>query len=219
MKNHLYLPALILCMLASNANAQAENFQGVDIQLGLGYQSTTGTGSLQDPTNGAGTLDNAHLGSIATSLGLSYTAAVSDQISLGALLETNPLKLKAGSARATPPATYKVSAYDETFRSVSSFSLVPGYAIDYTHLAYAKLGYTSTSAVFSSNDGSADSSEKLNGYNFGLGLRVDTGNFYPFAEFNYLKLKSTPNVVSNGTGVMTQGGSAYNLIGGIGYHF
>ena len=219
MKNFPYLAALMLWTLASHANAQAVNFQGIDIQLGLGYQSTTGTASLQDSVNGAGTLENAHLGSVATSLGLSYTASISNQISLGAILETNPLKLKAGSARATPPATYTVSAYDETFKNVNSLSLVPGYAFDYTYLAYAKLGYTSTSALFSSNDGSADSSEKLNGYNFGLGLRVDTGKVYPFAELNYLRLKSTPNVLSNGTGAMNQGGSAYNLIGGIGYHF
>jgi len=219
MKNSPYLAALMLWMLATHAGAQAVNFEGIDIQLGLGYQSTTGTANLQDPVNGLGTIENARMGSVATSLGLSYTAAISKHISLGAVLETNPLKLKAGSARATPPATYKVSAYDETFKNVNSLSLVPGYAFDYTYLAYAKLGYTSTSALFSSNDGSADSSQRLNGYNLGLGLRVDKGKVYPFAEFNYLRLNSTSNVVSNGTGVMTQGGSAYNLIGGIGYHF
>jgi len=219
MKTVIYPILLTLGIFTPSLHAQALNFAGLDVQLGLGYQATTGTASIADSANGAGTVSNASMGSVATTLGISYTSAITKQYSLGAILETNPLKLKAGSTLATPPATYTVNNYDETFKNVYSLSLVPGYAIDKAKLIYTKLGYTNASAIYSSNDGSANSSTKLNGYNLGLGLRVDTGNFYPFAEINSIKFNNAANLLTNNTGVMKQGGSAYNLIAGVGYHF
>ncbi len=220
MKHLIFTLLLTPSIISTVASAQALNFQGVDVQVGLGYQSTTGTGKITDPTDGVGTISTASSGSVATTLGISYTAAVQKQFTLGAIFESNPLKLKAGSTNTNPPTTYTVSTYDETFKNVFSLSLVPGYAIDNAHLVYAKLGYTNASAIFTSNDASANSSGYLNGYNLGLGMRIDTGNFYPFAELNYIKFISTTNLINNLTlGAMTQGGSAYNLVGGLGYHF
>lgn len=219
MKPLLYAASLTLGIISTAAHAQALNFEGLDFQLGVGYQSTAGKASLSDSTNGAGTISNASLGAVATSLGLSYTGAVSKQYTLGAIFETNPLKLKAGSTKTTPPTTYTVSAYDETFKNVYSFSLEPGYAIDKSSLAYAKVGYSSASAIFTSNDASADSSRRLNGYNLGIGMRMDTGHFYPFAEINYIKFNSAANLLANGTGLMSQSGSSYNLLAGLGYHY
>ena len=213
------LALLIFGMLTATTHSQSYNFEGRDVQLGLGYQSTRGTANMFDGASGAAAVSNATMGSLATTLGASYTTALSNQITLGAIFESSPLKLKAGSASVSPPAPYTVNAYDETFKNVYNLSLVPGYAIDKSRLAYAKLGYTYAAAIFTSNDGSADSSAKLNGYNLGLGMRVDTGNFYPFAELNYIKFLNLTNAMADTTGRITQGGSGYNLLAGVGYHF
>jgi predicted porin len=222
MRLTIFAVFFIFASLSTSATAQvdgqAHNFEGTDFQLGIGYQYSKGNASLQDATNSNGSVARANMGSVGASIGLSYTAAINNKYTLGGILESNPLKLKAGSANVNFPTPYTVSSYDETFKNVYSLSFEPGYAIDFTKLIYAKFGYSSSSSIFNSNDGSANSTLKLNGYNVGLGLRFDTGVIYPFAELNYIKFNPNNYSVST-TGILNQSGTGFNLITGIGYHF
>ena len=206
-------------MMAGSVMAAGSAFEGFNAQLGAGYNSYSPTITDQPNPGTASSFTMGNGGSIAVRPGLGYTAGLGDTFTLGGLVEYDIVNSK----------NVAVSQYDPTKKSTTNginmqqkntttFSLLPGIAIDETTMAYAKLGYSTfkTQLTYPGGSGSITNGS----YNYGLGVKklIDK-NVYVFGEGNYSTIVSKTQPYNDGTGSTKFAGSSYNLIVGLGYKF
>ena len=216
--------ALTLAVLSAApvaAFAQAQNFQGLNVQAGIGFVEGKAKTSASD-NGGVNDFSKSSESNFGGTVGLGYTLPLSRQYTLGVLAEYNPGDIKAGTANASQGVQISLQ---NKFSGQYSFSLVPGYVIDRDHLAYLKVGYTAAKEKSTPSGpdagGAGTISATVNGYNLGVGLRATLDRkFYGFAEANYVSFSNKTSAIPNGGGAnLTQGGSEYNVLVGIGYSF
>ena len=115
----------------------------------------------------------------------------------------------------SPPVTYNI-------KNLWSVTLNPGYVIDKDRLAYAKIGYTSTTIGLNGPIASYQTTN-LSGYTLGLGYKqMITQSLYLLGEVNYgsFSNKNTTLATTIGTNVNTTlSGTGYDLLVGVGYRF
>jgi len=226
MKKLIIASVLSAALVPTAAFAQANNFDGFGLQLSTGYQSN----KLKfDDLSGDGTplsqlgfsLPTISSGGMPLNLGASYTAALSDRFTLGALVEYNPLSMKIGSSNSVVPATSTAFSYTGKLENQVSISLVPGYSFNDTTMGYARVGWINATAKATLSDGGSFSSN-VNGLILGLGAKhLFTKNIYGFAEATYATYGSadaTANTQATALKVdMTP--TSYSFLVGIGYKF
>jgi hypothetical protein len=166
MKKIGWAVAAVSALAASQAFAQAKNFQGLSAGLNLGTADTTAeamTGGLGG--KGSNTDNNF-------SLQLQYNAAVTEMLVLGFGATANFGDLKAGTL--TPLST-QVKVKD-----AYSLYFAPGFAFGNGLLGYGKLAYINANAQTSTGS----STRFDDGYGLGFGLQALFGkNWFGQAEF------------------------------------
>ena len=169
------------------AASDASNFEGFNAQAGVGYQASQAalSGISGGSINGAN-LSQQTGSSVATSIGLGYTKAVSDNVTAGVELEYNPVNSDGGKGQITGNNGSSVSQTGKfTFRNQTSVAFVPGYAVTPSTLVYAKAGYAFANLKTEGSNGSTFNNTNLNGLLIGLGVRTNfDSNWYGFAEAN-----------------------------------
>jgi opacity protein-like surface antigen len=226
MKKILLATAIVTAFAAPQAFAEnAKSFEGLSVQAGTGFRHSSG--QYKDIRfNAVDTGDTAAKASssnIPLIFGIGYTAAIANDFTLGAILEYDAIKGKAGNYDWFQNGVL-TTADDGNIKIKNQYTvaLVPGYAFDKTTLGYAKIGFSSSKANISYADGSPNDKYSLHGWIFGLGAKkLINDNVYAFGEFNYIK--NNDKNVSATDGVDTITGkivsSAYNAIAGVGYKF
>lgn len=196
MKKLLIASALTAAFASPAVFAQAQNFTGFGLQLSTGYQNNEVKGSNLT-VNGQTNFEEGQLGSQNSSngemplnLGVSYTFALTDRFTLGALVEYNPLSMKAGGGYLTldgVPQTDDIeNKIEGKLENQVSVSIVPGYVFTDSTMGYARLGWINATAKATPADGSAGFSKNTNGVLLGIGARhLFTKNVYGFAEATY----------------------------------
>ena len=199
--------------------AAGSAFEGFNAQLGAGYNSYSPTITDKPNAGPAGTFTLGNGGSIAVRPGLGYTAGLGDTFTLGGLVEYDIVNSK----------NVAVSQYDPTKNSTTNginiqqkykttFSLLPGIAIDETTMAYAKLGYSTFTTQVTAPGLNISSTQ--GSYNYGLGVKkLLDKNIYVFGECNYSTINNWNKSYTDGTVSTKFAGSSYNLIVGVGYKF
>jgi opacity protein-like surface antigen len=212
---------VLLCLfllIPALAFAQAKEFEGFNVELGVGYGQFS-------PSNINGLVGNAPYsavpGKINTFLGVlgaGYNYAISNDFLLGVGATYFPSRSASasGTAQITGIGNSQTSGQVE---NVYSVYLKPAMVIDKESLVYAKIGYTGATAV---NDGTTKTS--LNGYLVGLGYQRNFNNhFYMFGEGKYASYGSkdidshavTPSAINTGS----LSANAWDMIVGVGYKF
>lgn len=204
--------------------AQANKFEGFNAQVGVGYQNSTYQNTNMysgSPSVGVYTTNKISQGSVAMNIGVGYTKAISDNFTLGAIIEYSPLNNSAGNynyylnGALTAPNDGQAK-----FNQQLTISLLPGMVIAQDTLGYLKFGYAQSNLDIVHTNGDPKDSFKLQGYLFGAGAKkIISGNLYIYGEGNYImnndKNWSLPQYPATGVRVS----SAYNFIVGLGYIF
>ena len=210
-----------LCGLMTTVNAQSA-FEGLYGQIGVGYESVTtkmsgGTGPF-GAANTPYTASAENTNSFAGTVSAGYYFGVTQTFLLGIGAEYSPLASQKGDVTLTSGGQSTVIGTATKTNSYNVF-VSPAIAIDKDKMAYAKLGYTGTTAKIDAAD-SGGPTDTLNytGFSFGLGYKqMITSGLYGFAEGNYA-MYGKKNVPGNGvTGTIQP--SAMNFLLGVGYKF
>ena len=205
-------------MMAGSVMAAGSAFEGFNAQLGAGYNSYSPTITDQPNSGTASTFTMGNGGSIAVRPGLGYTAGLGDTFTLGGLVEYDIVNSKNVVVTQYDPSDRTTTSLNMQQKNKTTFSVLPGIAIDETTMAYAKLGYSTfkTQLTYPGGSGSATNGS----YNYGLGVKklIDK-NVYVFGEGNYSTIVSKTQPYTDGTGSTKFAGSSYNLIVGVGYKF
>lgn len=159
--------AAIAAACSTSAFAQVSNFTGPSVGVNLDLVSSSI--ELNDfAGNNAGRKNNIGLGDMGATAQAAYGFELSPKtvISVGAtygLTGYNGYKGTDSVADGSGNSTLKV-------KNVMSLYVEPGYLVNNTTLAYAKLGYESAKLDASFSDGSA--SVDINGMSYGFGMRT-----------------------------------------------
>ena len=233
MKRLLIASALSAAFVSPVVFAQAQNFTGFGLQLSTGYQNNeikakdlTLNGIPASEVVGLSVgFDNSSKGEMPLNIGASYTFALTDRFTLGALVEYNPLSMKTGNSTLTVDgvkSTDPTDVINGKLENQVSVSLVPGYAFTKSTMGYARVGWINATAKGSSTDGSSVSTN-ANGVIFGLGAKhLFTSNIYGFAEATYATYSdaTVSNRQTNGTQTAFKiTPTSYSLLVGVGYRF
>jgi len=210
------LVAAAATVVASSAMAQSA-FEGFNAQLGAGYNSYSPKMTDQPNSGTVSTFSMGNGGSMALRGGLGYTAALGSAFSLGGLVEYDFVNSKnVAVTENSGGKTY--SGINLQQKNKTTFSVLPGIAIDPMTMAYAKLGYSTFKTQLTAPDFSGSATN--GSYNYGLGVKklIDK-NIYVYGEGNYSTIVNKTQPYSDGTGSTKFSGSSYNLIVGAGYKF
>lgn len=197
------------------AMAQATHWQGLFGQVGVGYQqhqmkTTSGTRS----TTGGDyffTGDSSSTNSFGLNLSGGYSLALSDSFLLGLGVDYSPLSTPYADFQAYYPER-DVTARGK-WRILNSYSIfiTPGWAIDDSKLAYAKLGYAAAQKQ------TTVKTYNMSGWTVGLGYKQFIHKqLYAFGELNYADYGNIANRPGfSGSSKVT----AFNVLLGLGYKF
>jgi len=233
MKKLLVASALSAAFISPAVFAQAKNFEGFGLQISTGYQSNevdASDWSLEGvPVSSyGGEASNSAKGGVPLNIGASYTLALTNRFTIGALVEYNPLSMKTGTSTLTLDGGTSTNRngqknVNDKLENQISISVVPGYAFTDTTMGYARVGWINATAKGSANDGTSFSAN-TNGILLGLGAKhLLTPNIYGFAEATYAKYsgataKATDAV--NGSSFESKlTPSSYSFLIGVGYRF
>ncbi len=200
MKKLVLLSTIAAMGFASQAFAQARNFEGFDLQISTGYQQFSLNPkdvTIENINRGINTKDTSKSG-VPLILGAGYTAALGDAFTLGAALDYYPIT------------------------SQLALSVVPGYAFTEQTQGYIKLGWAYAATTLEPFDGAAKINTYLNGPMIGLGAKMlFTDNFYGFMEANYISYSSATfnTSIQNVTVSGKTNNEAYSFLVGVGYKF
>lgn len=181
MKKLLIASALSAAFASPAVFAQAQNFAGFGLQLSTGYQNNE-IGSSNISFNGQATVpegqqlgfQKSSKGEMPLNIGASYTFALTDRFTLGALVEYNPLSMKTGSTSLTfdgAPSSDPLDQLTGKLENQVSLSIVPGYAFTDATMGYARVGWINATAKVTPNDGGAGFSKNTNGVLLGIGAK------------------------------------------------
>jgi hypothetical protein len=230
MKKLIIASALSAAFVSPAVFAQAKNFEGFGLQLSTGYQNNEVKGSNLTfdgvPLNlfGVG-VSNSSKGEMPLNIGVSYTFALTERFTLGALVEYNPLSMNTGTGSLTFDGIASANPDDSIkgkLQNQVSISLVPGYAFTDSTMGYARVGWINATAKASPVDGSASFSKNTNGAIFGLGAKhMFTKNIYGFAEATYATYGGSNSSVTNedGTFGLKLTPTSYSFLVGVGIRF
>jgi hypothetical protein len=226
--NYMYISTLFALLVSSNviADSKTNPWEGAYGQIGVGYESyipksangTTSVGGYSFPNAASANQANGP----AANIGIGYNFSVSKTYLLGIGAALYPgHSTSAGSTLVTNGTLVKTGTYDVS--NVFSFSLIPGYVIDETHLVYAKIGYAGSTINANSPGNYPQQSNRVNGTVYGIGYKqFISGSIYAFGEANYAvnRAKSISVLTDSGATVKsTADATGYDLLVGIGYHF
>jgi len=231
MKRLIIASALSAAFVSPAVFAQAKSFEGFGLQLSTGYQNNELKASnltlegIPLAPFGIG-VTNSSKGEMPLNIGASYTFALTDRFTLGALVEYNPLSMKTGTHYVTVDGVNQTDSPGDRFtgkiQNQVSISIVPGYAFTDSTMGYARVGWINATAKASPADGSSTFSTNTNGAIFGLGAKhLFTKNVYGFAEATYATYGgSTANVTdTEGTFGVKFTPSSYSFLVGVGVRF
>lgn len=183
-----------------SARSTAESFEGFAIQGAVGYQPFVINGNDIRISNTRYKLpdQNYYGSSTPYFVGLSYTAAISHSVTLGAQIELNPINQQ------------------------YVFSVLPGYAVTPDLQGYLKLAWVNALVTVNSGLNQDKFSMTTNGMTAGLGVKqLLSENWYGFVEANYVKMNTFKfsgaiyNMPLNGNADY----SGFNIMIGAGYKF
>jgi opacity protein-like surface antigen len=193
MKKLIIISVLSAAFVSPAVFAQAKNFEGFGIQLSTGYQnneikpSNLSFDGVQADQFGF-SLQNVSKGEMPLNLGASYTFALTEKFTLGALVEYNPLSMNSGSSSVLVngiASNDPLDQYSGKLQNQVSLSLVPGYAFSDTTMGYARIGWINATAVVDTTGGDKFS-KNTNGLLLGLGAKhMFNKNIFGFAEATY----------------------------------
>ncbi|MBU3615866.1 outer membrane protein [Polynucleobacter sp. JS-Polo-80-F4] len=226
-----YIAALLLSLFSFNADAdsQLNPWVGAYGQIGLlGYASYIPKSASGTTSIGNNTLPNTatanHANGPAANIGLGYNFGITENYILGIGASLYPGHSRSVGSTLVTNTPYgpsvKYGTYDVS--NIFSFSLLPGYVINKSHLVYAKIGYAGSTLNASSPD-YPQQSTRVNGTVYGLGYKqLITESIYFFGEGNYAvnRAKAVTVVTDSGAIVKsTADATGYDFIFGVGYHF
>ena len=235
MKSFKYssMPAILALLISANvyADSQLNPWVGAYAQIGVGYENYI-------PKNANGTTTTAtgysfpnvasanHANGPAGNIGIGYNFGAGDSfvIGLGAAFYPGHSKSASSTLVTTIGNTpvVKTGTYDVS--NVFSFSLIPGYVINKTHLIYAKVGYAGSTINANSAGNYPQQTNRVNGTVYGLGYKqfLPESSIYFFGEGNYAvnRPKSVTVLTDSGSTVAsTANATGYDILIGLGYHF
>lgn len=204
-------------------------FQGFYGQIATGYEnnSVSNTSLTMNNSSNFPGGNNPTSSTAPIVIGLGYNHVIASAFLMGLGVDYSVLQTNVGNSwingANSGEVNYKVSNRLNLF-------VTPGYIIDNSAIAYAKIGYSTqtikaqyTNGADSAN-GSSMGSGNASGYVLGLGYKqMIYGGFYGFGEANYYGYsKITLNSQLADTTLITNfspSTSAYNFLVGIGYKF
>ncbi len=226
-----HIAALMTSLVSINtyAESQLNPWVGAYGQIGIiGYESyipksvsgTTSIGSYTFPN----TATANHANGPAANIGIGYNFGISENYVLGigaALYPGHSRSVGSTLVTNTPSgASVKYGTYDVS--NIFSFSLLPGYVFNKSHLVYAKIGYAGSTLNANSTE-YPQQSTRVNGTVYGLGYKqLITESIYFFGEGNYAvnRAKAVTVVTDSGAIVKsTANATGYDVIFGVGYNF
>jgi hypothetical protein len=227
-----HIAALIAPLFSLNvyADSQLNPWAGVYGQVGIiGYASyipisASGTTSVGNYTfSNTATADHAN--GLVANISLGYNFGISENYILGIGAALYPGHSQTASSISVTNLPSGASVSDGTYNvsNIFSFSLLPGYVIDKTHLVYVKIGYTGSTLSANSPGNYSQQVTHINGIVYGLGYKqLITESIYLFGEGNYAvnEEKAVTLVTDSGATVKsTANATGYDFIFGVGYRF
>jgi hypothetical protein len=221
-----FLTFTALFAISSSALAQS-NFNpwaGPYAQIGIiGYESyipknASGTTSMGGDFPNTTTSNHAN-GPVAN-IAIGYNFEIKDQFLLGVGAALYPGHSRSASSVTTTGPFESHATYDVS--NVFSFSLLPSYAFDESHLAYIKIGYAGSTVNANSADYSQQTT-RVSGMVYGAGYKqMITESIYGFLEGNYAINKAKPVTAQAFSGAIvssTLNATGYDFLIGVGYRF
>ncbi|MBU3557369.1 outer membrane beta-barrel protein [Polynucleobacter sp. Ross1-W9] len=213
------------------AETKANPWSGAYGQVGLiGYESYIPKGASGTTTTASGiTFPNSstanHANGPAANIGIGYNFDLGSSylLGIGAALYLGHSRSASSTLVTTTPAgaSVKTGTYDAS--NIFSFSLLPGYMINETHLVYAKVGYAGSTINANSSGNYPQQSNRVNGTVYGIGYKqFISGSIYAFGEGNYAvnRAKAVTVLTDSGATVKsTADATGYDFVFGVGYHF
>ncbi|QWE00089.1 hypothetical protein FD967_08615 [Polynucleobacter sp. JS-Mosq-20-D10] len=226
------IAALLTSLFSLNAYADSllNPWAGVYGQVGIiGYasyipKSASGTTSVGNFTF-SNTATANHANGLVANIGGGYNFGVSENyiLGIGAALYPGHSKTVSSTSVTNLPSGAVVSHGTYNVSNIFSFSLLPGYVIDKTHLVYAKIGYTGSTLNANSPGNYPQQTTHVNGTVYGLGYKqLITESIYFFGEGNFAvnREKAVSVVTDSGATVKsTANATGYDFILGVGYRF
>jgi hypothetical protein len=213
------------------ADYQPNPWVGAYGQVGLiGYESyipksISGTTSIGNYTFPNAATAN-HANGPAANIGIGYNFGFSENyiLGIGAALYPGHSRSVGTTLVTNLPGgvtSVKYGTYDVS--NIFSFSLLPGYVINKSHLVYAKVGYAGSTLNANSPGNYPQQSTRVNGTVYGIGYKqLITESIYFFGEGNYAvnRAKAVTVVTDSGAIVKsTADATGYDFVFGIGYNF
>jgi hypothetical protein len=213
------------------ADSQPNSWVGAYGQVGLiGYESyipksvsgTTSIGNYTFPN----TATANHANGPAANIGMGYNFGFSENyiLGIGAALYPGHSRSVGTTLVTNLPGgvtSVKYGTYDVS--NIFSFSLLPGYVINKSHLVYAKVGYAGSTLNANSPGNYPQQSTRVNGTVYGIGYKqLITESIYFFGEGNYAvnRAKAVTVVTDSGAIVKsTADATGYDFVFGVGYNF
>jgi hypothetical protein len=213
------------------ADSQPNPWVGAYGQVGLiGYESyipksvsgTTSIGNYTFPN----TATANHANGPAANIGMGYNFGFSENyiLGIGAALYPGHSRSVGTTLVTNLPGgvtSVKYGTYDVS--NIFSFSLLPGYVINKSHLVYAKVGYAGSTLNANSPGNYPQQSTRVNGTVYGIGYKqLITESIYFFGEGNYAvnRAKAVTVVTDSGAIVKsTADATGYDFVFGVGYNF
>lgn len=228
-----HIAALMTALFSFNAYAdsQPNPWVGAYGQVGLiGYESyipksvsgTTSIGNYTFPN----TATANHANGPAANIGMGYNFGFSENyiLGIGAALYPGHSRSVGTTLVTNLPGgvtSVKYGTYDVS--NIFSFSLLPGYVINKSHLVYAKVGYAGSTLNANSPGNYPQQSTRVNGTVYGIGYKqLITESIYFFGEGNYAvnRAKAVTVVTDSGAIVKsTADATGYDFVFGVGYNF
>lgn len=177
-----------------------KNFEGFALQAAVGFQPYLINSNNISVNNSQFNLPNQNYSgsSIPYFVGLSYTAAVSNQVTIGAQIEINPVNQQ------------------------YVLSVLPGYAFTPDLNGYLKIAWVNALVTIDPGASQNKFSLTANGATAGIGIRqLWTPAWYGFAEVNYVRMNTFKfnSTINNVSVTGNADYSGYNVMLGIGYKF
>jgi opacity protein-like surface antigen len=215
------ITASISALLSFQVFAQAKNFEGFDLNIQTGYTSLNPSTSLSPAQTITIQSDKSNDMPLYFSGG--YTLAVNNTYTLGIAIDTDLIKSKKSNTNVYNNGVLQASNGDSAgSQNQYGLSILPGYAVDNTTLAYGRLGYNWAKQYGTNNDGSTFNGDNLKYLNVGIGAKkfIDS-NLYVSGEIDYLQLVKINDAGSSGNTPITISttGNGYALLFGAGYKF
>jgi hypothetical protein len=212
---------LFSCFVATNASAQAKNFEGFDLNLISGFVSLKSSTSAENLPSISIQRDSPQSNPFLLSAG--YTAAISESYTVGASVNFDLTKSPASNVNVYSNGTLLPKfGSSQGFKNREGLAIKLGYALDPNALAYSKFGYSWASTYGTNNDGSAFNGDNIKFTSYAVGLRVSLDTkLFTLGELNYnqILLNQTKKTIGLNQAIIDSKSDGYSILIGLGYLF